>query len=70
MSRMMSFKADNSEETEILAYCKARHFKDVPAFLRFSVFAYIRQNKPGGHRTSNHTSEDTERGREAPPLDI
>ena len=68
MSRMMSFKADPDETAEIEAYRKVRHFKDNPTFLRFAVFAYIRQNKPGGHRTVNDTSDGTKRGRGAPPL--
>jgi hypothetical protein len=49
---MMSFKADDEEKSEILAYCKAKHFKSVPDFLRHAVFGYIGKNKPGGHRSS------------------
>ncbi|GEM_PF-6454968 len=65
---MMAFKADIDEETEIDTYRKARHFKDRPSFLRFAVFAYIRQNKPGGHRTVNNVKSNNEAGRGGPPL--
>lgn len=50
MSRMVAFKADTDEEREIVAYCNARHFHSLPDFARMAVFAYIRQNRPGGHR--------------------
>ena len=64
---MMSFKADTEEEVEIDTYRKARHFKDRPSFLRFVVFAYIRQNKPGKHGTVNGSSEQISTGRDGPP---
>ena len=69
MARMMSFKADDSEESEISAYCKSRHFKNLPDFLRFAVFAYIRQNKPGRHDMGKDTLEAIEPRRGVPPLD-
>ena len=34
MSRIVSFKADDSETEELTAYAKARHFKNMPDFLR------------------------------------
>ena len=57
MSRIVAFKANDEESGEIEAYAKARHFRDIPSFARFAIFAYMRQNKPGGHRTSNHMAE-------------
>jgi len=65
----MSFKADDAETGEILAYAKARHFKNVPDFIRFAVFAYIRQNQPGGHRRHAGMESGNGSGRGAPPLD-
>lgn len=62
MARMMSFKADDSEENEILAYCKGHHYKSIPDFLRFAVFAYIRKNRTGAHRKTNHTAEVVQNG--------
>ena len=69
MSRMMAFKADDTEETEILAYCKAKHFKNVPDFLRHAVFGYMGKNKPGGHRPSLTSKNGNGTGRISAPLD-
>lgn len=60
MSRIVSFKADDSEQAEIEAYMKARHSKSLPELARIAFFAYMRQNKPGGHRTGNTPSNGTE----------
>jgi len=49
MSRMMSFKADDAEESEISEYCKAKHFKSIPDFLRYAVFGYMDRNRLGAH---------------------
>ena len=56
----MSFKADDEEQKEIEAYMKARHSKSLPELARLAFFAYMRQNKPGGHRTQNIPSNGTE----------
>jgi hypothetical protein len=67
MSRMMSFKAGDAEETEILDYCKAKHFRSIPDFLRHAVFGYIGKNKPGGHRTSLASKNGNGSGRISAP---
>jgi hypothetical protein len=46
---MMAFKADDAETTEILAYCKSKHFKSIPAFIRYAVFGYMEKHVPGAH---------------------
>lgn len=56
MSRIVAFKADDDEQAEIEAYMKARHSKSLPELARLAFFAYMRQNKPGGHRTTNSSS--------------
>lgn len=66
---MMSFKADDAEEAEISAYCKAKHFKSIPDFLRHAVFGYIGKNKPGGHRSSLASNNGNRAGRTSAPLD-
>jgi len=70
MSKMVAFKANDEEATEIDTYSKARHFRTLPDFARFAVFAYMRQNKPGGHRTVNGSKSDGKSGRGAPPTAI
>lgn len=57
MARMVAFSVSEAEKAEIDAYCSARHFKNVPDFARVAIFAYIRQNRPGGHRKGEDTAE-------------
>jgi hypothetical protein len=64
---MVAFKANDEESAEIEAYAKGRHFRDIPSFARFAIFAYIRQNRPGGHRREKGTEETVASARGAPP---
>lgn len=56
MIRMVAFSVSEQEKAELDAYCEARHFKHTPDFARMAVFAYIRQNKPGGHKPRGKTA--------------
>ena len=49
MSRIVAFKADDSEQAELEAYMKAHHFKNFPDFARFAVFGYIQKHPTGAH---------------------
>jgi len=62
MARMMAFKADDQEESEILAYCQSHHYKSIPDFLRFAVFAHMRKNRPGSHRKQSETAGEAPNG--------
>ena len=72
MSRMVAFRATNEEEKEIEAYMKAKHLRSLPELSRTAFFAYMRQNRPGAHRSQNHAAEDEQMqpgaGGRYPPL--
>lgn len=65
--RRISFGASAAEVAEIDAYCEARHLRSVPEFARMAVFAYMRHNRPGAHRTVKGREDCAEAGRGAPP---
>ena len=68
MSRIVAFKADDEEADEIMCYLRSRHLKSLPEFARMAVFAYMRQNRPGSHRTGLNAEKGNGSGRAAPAL--
>lgn len=52
-----AFGITEEEKVEIEEAMKARHIHKMPEFLRMAVFAWIRQNRPGGHRRAASTPE-------------
>ena len=74
MSKMVAFKADDAEAGEISEYMKARHLRSLPELSRSALFAYMRQNRPGGHRSANHKAKgeqiESEAGGRYPPLSV
>lgn len=65
--RRISFGASDEEIAELDAYCRARHFHNLPEFARVAIFAYMRRSKPGAHRTANDLSDPVESGRTTAP---
>jgi hypothetical protein len=68
VSRMVAFRANDEEAAELEVYCKDHHYRSIPDFARHALFAYIRKNKPGAHRTKKDTPRQPEAGRTTAPL--
>jgi hypothetical protein len=72
--KMVAFRANDAEETEIAEYMEAKHLRSLPELSRSALFAYIRQNKPGGHRSVKHKGKqgeiDPDAGGRYPPLSV
>jgi hypothetical protein len=71
--RRISFGASDEEIAELDAYCRARHFHNLPEFARVAIFAYMRRNRPGARRSIKHPSgagESARSGARSPTADI